>query len=168
MKARFTTVAISILMVAGIAQVARAMQAGGAPKTVWDSVYAEAQASGGQALYTQYCARCHSTNLGGGADQGAPPLKGDKFMENWREDSLDSLFTKIRTTMPRRDPKSLSDAETLQLVAYILQSNEFPSGAELNPSTLGAIQIQRKDGPKPLPNYAIVQIVGCLMPDGDN
>ena len=38
----------------------------------------------------------------------------------------------------------------------------------MNPSTLGAIQIQRKDGPKPLPNYAIVQIVGCLMPDGDN
>src|SRR5437867_12523080 len=84
------------------------------------------------------------TNLGGGADQGAPPLKGDKFMENWREDSLDSLFTKIRTTMPRRDPKSLSDAETLQLVAYILQSNEFPAGSELNPSTLGAIQIERK------------------------
>src|SRR5437016_3569994 len=89
MKARFTTVVISILMIVGIMQVAWAVQTGAAHKTVWDGVYTDAQASGGQALYTQYCARCHSTNLGGGADQGAPPLKGDKFMENWREDSLD-------------------------------------------------------------------------------
>jgi hypothetical protein len=89
-------------------------------------------------------------------------------MENWREDSLDSLFTKIRTTMPRRDPKSLSESETIDLVAYIMQSNEFPAGSELKTSDLGSIQIQRKDGPKPLPNYAIVQVVGCLAPDGDN
>jgi hypothetical protein len=50
-----------------------------------------------------------------------------------------------------------------------MQANEFPaSGTELNANSLAEIQIQRKDGPKPLPNYAIVQIVGCLAPDGDN
>jgi mono/diheme cytochrome c family protein len=139
-----------------------------AGKTVWDGVYASAQATAGQQIYTDHCAGCHSTNLGGGANQGAPPLKGDKFMENWREDSLQSLFTKIRTTMPRRDPKSLSDSETLQLIAYIMQANEFPAGPELAPGALPSIRIQLKDGPKPLPNYAIVQIVGCLSPDGDN
>ena len=137
-------------------------------KTVWDGVYASSQATSGQAIYTDHCAGCHSTNLGGGANQGAPPLKGDKFMENWREDSVQSLFTKIRTTMPRRDPKSLSDAETLDLIAYIMQANEFPTGSELNANMLGSIQIQRKDGPKPLPNYAIVEVVGCLAQDGDN
>src|SRR5436309_16141238 len=151
MKPGFASGVISVLMIVGIMQVAWAVQTGAAHKTVWDGVYTDAQASGGQALYTQYCARCHSTNLGGGADQGAPPLKGDKFMENWREDSLDSLFTKIRTTMPRRDPKSLSDAETLDLIAYILQSNEFPAGSDLNAGMLNTVQIQLKDGPKPLP-----------------
>src|SRR5262245_3450176 len=102
-------------------------QAGGEHKTVWSGAYADAQAAGGEAVYKQYCAICHNETLGGGASQGAPPLKGEKFMENWREDNLESLYTKIRTTMPRRDPKSLSEAETLQLVAFILRSNEFPS-----------------------------------------
>jgi hypothetical protein len=70
--------------------------------------------------------------------------------------------------MPRRDPKSLSESETLGLVAYIMQANDFPAGPELNTNALASIQIQRKDGPKPLPNYAIVEVVGCMAPDGDN
>ncbi|MBI4472890.1 MAG: cytochrome c [Acidobacteria bacterium] len=139
----------------------------GQQKTVWDGVYATPQATSGQAIYTEYCATCHGTTLTGGASQGAPPLRGDKFMENWREDNLESLFTKIRTTMPRRDPKNLSETETLDLVAYILQSNEFPTGSDLSTDALRSIQIQRKDGPRPLPNYAIVQIVGCMTQEGD-
>jgi mono/diheme cytochrome c family protein len=137
-------------------------------KTVWSGIYTEAQATSGQAVYNQYCAGCHSQNLIGGASQGAPALKGDKFMEAWREDSLESLFTKIRTTMPRRDPKSLSEKETVDIVAYIMQANEFPVGSELSASSLSSIRIQRQDGPKPLPNYAIVSVVGCMTPDGDN
>src|SRR5438067_7688450 len=105
MKRRFVFIGVSVLMLVGIIQIGWAMQAGAAHKTIWDGVYTDAQATSGQAVYTQYCAQCHSTNLGGGANQGAPALKGDKFIEAWREDSLDSLFTKIRTTMPRRDPK---------------------------------------------------------------
>ena len=139
-----------------------------AQKTVWDGVFADSQAVNGKTIYTQYCATCHAENLSGGAGQGAPPLKGDKFVENWREDSLDSLFTKIQTTMPRRDPKRLNDNETLDLVAYIMQANEFPTGGELKADSLSGIQIQRKDGPKPLPNYAIVQVVGCMAQDADN
>ncbi len=138
------------------------------PKTVWDGVYSASQASSGNAIYTQYCAGCHADNLIGGANQGAPPLKGDKFMENWREDNVDSLFTKILTTMPRRDPKRLTETETLSLIAYIMQANEFPAGSELTAGALTNIEIQRKDGPKPLPNYAIVEVVGCMAQDGDN
>ena len=136
-------------------------------KTVWDGVYVASQAASGQAIYTEFCATCHSVNLGGGANQGAPPLKGDKFMENWREDNLESLYTKIKTTMPHRNEKSLSEKETLDLIAFILQSNEFPAGPELSVSTLNTVRIQLKDGPKPLPNYAIVEVVGCMSPDGD-
>jgi mono/diheme cytochrome c family protein len=136
-------------------------------KTVWDGMYSDSQATNGLAVYNQYCASCHSPNLGGGANQGAPPLKGEKFMENWREDSLESLYTKIRTTMPRRDPKSLSENETIDIVAYIMQANEFPSGSALNADGLKVTQIQRKDGPKPLPNYAIIQVVGCMTQEGD-
>jgi len=144
--------------------------AGGAAvqqKTVWDGGYAAAQAVAGKAVYTQHCASCHSVDLVGGANQGAPALKGEKFIEAWREDNLESLYTKIKTTMPRRSNKTLNDEETLNTVAYILESNEFPTGPELSVSTLGSLWIERKDGPKPLPNYAIVEVIGCMTPDGD-
>jgi len=160
MKARFT-----IILASGFLLVATAGNA--QQKTIWDGVYAGVQATSGQAIYTDHCASCHSTNLLGGANQGAPALKGDKFMEAWREDTLESLYGKIKTTMPRRDPKSLSEKETIDIVAYILQSNEFPAGPELSAAALMTIQIQKKDGPQPLPNYAIVQVVGCMTQDGD-
>jgi len=165
MSRKTTLFVLPLVLFVAIASLTMATQ--GAAKTVWDGLYTANQATSGQAIYTEHCATCHSTNLLGGANQGAPPLKGDRFMENWREDTLDSLFTKIRTTMPRRDPKSLSEKETVDLVAYILQSNDFPAGTELAANNLNAL-IQRKDGPKPLPNYAIVQVVGCMTADGDN
>jgi mono/diheme cytochrome c family protein len=167
MNRKLILLGFSVFMLLGLKPPVRAAQSSQASKTVWDGVYTAAQAMSGQAVYTEHCTACHSQNLGGGANQGAPPLKGDKFMENWREDRLESLFTKIRTTMPRRDPKSLTDAETIELVAYIMQANEFPVGSELTAGALGSIQIQRQDGPEPLPNYALVQVVGCMMEDGD-
>jgi len=166
MNAKFGLFLVPGLMLA--VSLAGAGQTGAKSKTVWDGVYGEPQATRGQAVYAEYCAGCHGSNLGGGAAQGAPPLKGDKFMENWREDSVDSLFTKIKTTMPRRSSKTLTDAETLDIVSYLLQANEFPAGGELDASAIDKIQIQRKDGPKPLPNYAIVQVVGCMTADDDN
>src|SRR3989442_1236186 len=73
-------------------------QSGVGAKTVWDGVYADSQATSGQAIFTETCAACHGENLAGGLGEGAPPLVGDKFMENWREDNLQSLFTKILMT----------------------------------------------------------------------
>lgn len=138
-------------------------------KTIWSGVYTDAQAASGQQIFEDYCRGCHGGSLEGGASQGAPPLKGEKFMENWREDTLDSLFTKIKTTMPRRDSKVLNETETLNIVSYILRTNEFPLGTSpLDTSMLRAIGIERKDGPKPLPNYSMVQIVGCMAQEGDN
>lgn len=138
-------------------------------KTIWDGVYTDTQAAGGKQIFEGYCRGCHGGSLEGGASQGAPPLKGEKFMENWREDTLESLYTKIKTTMPRRDSKVLDETETLNIVSYILQTNEFPVGTSaLDSSMLRAIGIERKDGPKPLPNYSQIQVVGCMAQDGDN
>src|SRR5262244_290704 len=98
MNRRLLLLGFGVLMIVGFTQVIRAVQTAPAGKTVWDGLYTAPQATAGQTIYNDHCAGCHSTNLGGGANQGAPPLKGDKFMENWREDSLESLYTKIRTT----------------------------------------------------------------------
>ena len=70
--------------------------------------------------------------------------------------------------MPRRAAKSLNDQEALDVMTYILQRNGFPEGPALQPDSLGHIRIQRKEGPQPLPNYAQVEVVGCMTKDGAN
>lgn len=141
---------------------AKVTQSGGTERTtVWSGVYTEAQAARGKAVFVAQCQACHGESLQGtGAN---PPLQGERFFESWREDNLLNLFTKMRELMPRRDPGSLSDSQYLDIVAHILQSNSFPTGPnELNSSALRTIQIEGKDGPKPLPNRTMVQIVGCM------
>jgi hypothetical protein len=123
-------------------------------------------------MYEQACVNCHGVDLGGGASQGGPQFAGDKFMENWREDTTETLFLKIRNTMPRRgfqgSNRSLTDREALDLVAFIFKKNGFPAGSELNLPGLADVWIEQQTGPKPLPNRAQIQVVGCMQPEGDN
>src|SRR5262245_3190042 len=136
-------------------------------RTVWAGVYQDAQAMRGEALYQEFCMGCHGSRL---TDSRAnPPLAGDVFMESWREDFVESLFLKIRDTMPRRNAsKVLTNDEAIDLVAFIFSKNGFPAGAELRADTVGAIRIELKEGPKPLPPRSQLQVVGCLSQDGSN
>ena len=134
--------------------------------TVWSGVYTEAQSAQGQAVFGR-CERCHGNDLTGGAT--GTSLIGDRFMQFWREDNLDSLFKKISETMPRNAGGTLTDAEYVQVTTYILQKNGFPSGSsELKVENMHTIHIEAKDGPKPLPNNSMIQIVGCMTPDGND
>ena len=143
--------------------------------TVWSGVYTPAQAARGKTEYDRSCSRCHASNLEGIQDASllgdfAPrfSLRGNDFMDRWREDTLHTLFTLIRTGMPPRNElrvnqAPLSDSAYLDIVTYILQANGFPSGErDLSLSELRGIRIQGKDGPAQLPNFSMVQIVGCL------
>lgn len=128
--------------------------------TVWDGVYTAEQAMRGNAAYNTTCAACHRTDLGGGE---ARPLVGTKFWESWGEDSLDSLYSVVRERMPASNPGSLDDRTALDIVAYILQRNELPAGTTaLTREGVRDIQVVGRDGPKPVPNFALVRIVGCL------
>src|SRR5215471_2813142 len=128
-------------------------------KTVWDGVYSEAQAQRGGNFYNAACSGCHRRDLSG--FDGT--LKGQRFMDRWREDSLDSLYSNISKTMPRSDPGSLNAAVYLDIVTYILQQNGFPSGeSELKSDALKSIQVTGKDGPEALPAGALIQTYGCV------
>ena len=61
------------------------------------------QALRGKAGYDGVCARCHGVPLTGSQGNG-PPLKGPAFLAHWDKDTLGSLFTKIRDTMPQDTP----------------------------------------------------------------
>ncbi len=150
-----------------------ALQTG--PQTVWSGVYTSAQAARGKTEYDRVCTRCHASSLDGIQDANllgdfAPrfSLRGNDFMERWREDTVHSLYNLIASGMPpRNEPRggeaALNDAAYLDIVAYLLDRNGFPSGNhELGLSELRRIRIQEKDGAKPLPSFSVVEVVGCL------
>ena len=94
--------------------------------SVWDGAYSSAQADRGAAKYRQECVMCHGPVLEGNGE--APPLVG-RFIPDWEGTRLSELFEKIQTTMPLFAPGSLSASDTADLLAFILQANNFPAGA---------------------------------------
>ena len=144
-------------------------------KTVWDKVYTAEQAAEGKATYEVQCAGCHSKDLSGQAGGGqGPELAGNAFTKKWDLQTLNQLYTEISTRMPRNQPRSLTSAEYLSLVAFILQSNKFPAGeAELtaDAAMLTSTFIAREAGkaaaaPQPITTGTLVQVVGCLQAAG--
>ena len=136
---------------------------GGAPpttsRTVWDGVYNPTQAARGETFYTLHCASCHRDDLTG--YDGL--LRGQRFMDKYREAGLDLLFEKTKTTMPRNAGGTLSDQTYVDIVSYVLKVNEFPPGtAELRLDDVAGVRLVGKGGPEPVPDFALVQVVGCL------
>ena len=114
------------LVVAGAAYSGTAAQ----ERTVWDGVFTEDQAQRGMATYEQECSQCHLDDLLG--DGIAPSLIGAPFHFRWSDLSVGDMLVAIRTTMPQGAPASLSPRAYADIVAYLLQVNEFPAGdAEL-------------------------------------
>jgi mono/diheme cytochrome c family protein len=116
-----------------------------AQKSVWDAVYSDAQAARGQDVYQQECAGCHLDSLGG-ADM-APAMVGDAFLTAWDDLSVGDLFERIRVSMPQDSPAHLSRQAYIDVVAYLLKANKFPSGPNELVSdlqTIKAIKIIKK------------------------
>src|SRR5438128_1181608 len=95
-------------------------------KTTWDGVYSQAQAQKGAGLFNEKCAKCHGPDGSGG---DAPSLVGSEFAADWDGLTVAQLFDRTRTSMPQDNPQSLTREETAALLAYILQKNGFPAGA---------------------------------------
>ncbi|MCH7717071.1 MAG: PQQ-binding-like beta-propeller repeat protein [Gemmatimonadetes bacterium] len=88
--------------------------------------YTEEQAETGRISYDEVCAACHRRDMRGDAE--APELAGPNFQAEWGDKSIAELFDVLKTTMPEDDVGSLDDRTHLNIIAYILQANGFPSG----------------------------------------
>jgi len=134
-----------------------------AKKTTFDGVFSDAQAERGkQNFLSGRCGGCHKLDLSG--DRG-PALKGDDFLAHWDNGSVATLFDKIRETMPPNAPNEVTDDAKADIVAYLLQQNGYPSGrGELRAEaeSLGIIDLVRKGQAATIPNFSLVQVVGCL------
>jgi mono/diheme cytochrome c family protein len=134
---------MAFALVAGASTLALKAQA--PARTVWSGVFSADQAATGKTVFDNKCAVCHGAELSGG--EMSPPLAGGAFVANWSGQTLGDLFTRIHTTMPANDPGSLNNAETAQVMAYILSFNQFPAGSTVLPSddaSLGQIAITDK------------------------
>jgi len=131
--------------------------------TVLDGVYSDAQAARGQALYTAICSACHGLALEG---VSAPQLTGNRFIERWREDMLDTIYSFIRERMPLgRAPgaKPIPGSDYLDILTFILKGNGYRAGAsELTSGNLGNIMLVGMNGPQPVPDGELIITVGCF------
>ena len=135
-----------------------------ATRTVWDGIYTDAQAQRGRGFYAEHCASCHGANLEGAEHRA---LKGDRFWATWQDTTVDRLLTHVSMNMPHSEDGSLKGTLGARvyadIVAHILNTNQFPSGAsELTESSVAGVRIIRKDGSGELPAGSLAQVVGCL------
>jgi mono/diheme cytochrome c family protein len=132
-------------------------------KTVLDGVFSEDQAKRGQAAYTAHCSVCHGAALDG---VSAPALTGNRFLERWREDTLDTIYNYIKENMPlNRAPGAprIPDSDYLDILTHILNVNGYRSGPdELTADLTGKVTLVGKNGPQPVPDGSLVITVGCL------
>jgi len=158
MENRIRTVLTSLL--AGIVTSAGwvSAQAPKGVKTVLDGVYTEAQAARGQQVYDMTCASCHE-----GAAFDGTVLEGGSFVNSWREDTLEPLYTYMSTGMPLDNPGSLKENVYRDILAYLLKKNSYRAGSnELTAEAIQTTLLVGEDGPKPLPPNAMVQVTGCF------
>jgi mono/diheme cytochrome c family protein len=124
--------------------------------SIWNGVYTMAQAERGEPLYTR-CSDCHGIRrLGQGepelpdfffaseepkndrihlrvTDPGqitGPPLGGRVFFRKWAGNTLGTLYLVSSTTMPQDNPGSLPDQDYIDIIAFLLASNDVPPGDE--------------------------------------
>ena len=131
---------------------------------IYAGVFSAEQVARGKQAFEANCARCHRATLEG--TERGPSLKGEHFWANWENESVATLFVKVRDNMPPNFTGAELEPQTkLDIVSYILSSNEFPAGrAEMTPNreALDELQIVKKGAAASMPNFAIVQVVGCL------
>ena len=123
--------ALSVLLLGAL--VAGAQDASGL--SIWSGVFTAAQAKRGDSAYQASCSSCHGSDLHA-TDAEAVDLTGPAFRAKWNGRTLEERFETIRDTMPRGDPNSIGDKTYMDIVAFILQFNDFPPGnQELVPET---------------------------------
>src|SRR6185503_13873221 len=82
--------------------------------------YHAAQATRGKDVYENTCGTCHQPGQ----------LIGQNFVEQWNDRRVWDFYALVRSTMPLDNPGGLKDQEYIDVVAYLLQANKAPSGAD--------------------------------------
>ena len=119
----------SIAIVAAIATapVARAQEPAATRNTA-AGIYSSEQADRGRGVFEAKCQSCHGAAFEGGTL--APALKGSEFLTPFQGKPLRRIYSRIISTMPPDDVGSLTESDTLALVALVLRANGYAAGPD--------------------------------------
>jgi len=78
----------------------------------------------------------------------APALSGTDFSANWKDETVGSLFERIRATMPADNPGSLKRDQVADLVSFILNFNKYPTSQKELPTEFEALKAIKITAPK--------------------
>ena len=94
-----------------------------------DKIYSTQQAKIGEALYKDNCLICHDKKY-------FRPV-----FEAWENQSLGTFFLVMSSSMPEDNPGSLSHQEFIDILAYILKLNRYPSGKQKLPTSTDKLNL---------------------------
>lgn len=124
-----TTLSKSLAIVIAVG----ALTAMGQPKQ-GAGVYTSGQSTAGRAAYRENCSTCHGPELAGRNE--APQLAGNNFMSAWGGRGIRDLTSYIQTTMPPGAAGSLTQKMSVDISAFLLESNGAAAGNQpLTPAT---------------------------------
>ncbi len=80
--------------------------------------YTAGQASRGSGLFRDNCVSCHSSS----------EFSGASFERRWRNRAVGDIYEFVLYSMPDDNPGGLPEQTYADIVAYILELNDFPAG----------------------------------------
>ena len=126
---------VLMFMLAGCASTSTGAPASGAAATSDLAVpeassanmfYTSQQASRGQGLFQDNCVSCHSSS----------EFSGSFFERRWRNRAVGDIYEFVLYAMPDDNPGGLPEQTYADIVAYMLQMNDFPAGASELPTSM--------------------------------
>jgi mono/diheme cytochrome c family protein len=101
-------------------------------RSVMDRVYTSRQAARGQELFETVCVECHTPDY----------FTGEKMAE-WKNRPIGEIYQFSSTMMPANAPGTLAPQDYIDVIAYWLRQNGYPTGnQELPPDQTALNKIQ--------------------------
>lgn len=92
--------------------------------------YTSSQASRGAGLFRDNCVSCHASS----------EFRGSSFQRRWTNRAVGDIYEFVLYSMPDDNPGGLPAQTYADIVAFMLEMNEFPAGDAELPASIDALK----------------------------
>jgi hypothetical protein len=96
---------------------------------VENQFYTTRQASRGNGLFRDNCVSCHATS----------EFTGSSFERRWRGRAVGDIYEFILYSMPDDNPGGLPEQTYADILAFVLELNDFPAGESELPTSMDTL-----------------------------